>query len=238
MNGDERRTDWTDQRISAAYRARFGVEAPAGLLEQVRAEIALVDGSGRRRWRWPTLRWNSGYPIGVAAVLIVALVAVLSFNGQPVGPSGSRTPVPASVTAPGTDETRTVLSVAEALEIRDTTTDEREIAVGGWIAFYPVPCAQIPDATWAENCAVSFTWLMAAPEELRSLNSDGSGSIHPPTGPGFNLVLEYVDWDAARGDPRTRVVLIGHFHDRRAAACPEGERRARCENVFVVDSVL
>jgi hypothetical protein len=130
------------------------------------------------------------------------------------------------------------MSVAQALEIRDTTTDELEIAVGGWFVSYPFPCAQIPDASVFETCAVAFTWLMAAPEQLRSLPPEGDGAVHPPKGPGFNMALAFVDWDMPAGDPPTYVAFVGHFHDRRAAACGEGERRAHCEDVFVVDSVL
>ena len=238
MKQDDRPTEWSDERISAAYRAQFDAQAPVGLLEKVRAEITAVDISDRRLWRWPTLRWSSGYPIGVAALLAVALLAALAFNGRPLVPPGSPSPVPTSVTVPGTNETQSVLSVAQALEIRETTSDEREIAVGGWFASFPVPCAQIPDATMFETCAVAFTWLMAAPEQLRSLQADGSGSIHPPSGPGFNVALVFVDWVPPAGDAPTYVALTGHFHDRRAAACSEGERRAHCEDVFVVDSVL
>ena len=238
MNHGDRPPEWADERISAAYRARFDVQAPAHLLEKVRAEIAAVDGSDRKLWRRPTLRWIFGYPTGVAAVLLVALLAALSFNGRPLVPPGSPSPSPTSVTVPATNETQSMMSVAQALEIRDTTTDEREIAVGGWLASYPVPCAQIPDASVFETCAVAFTWLMAAPEHLGSLAPDGAGSIHPPSGPGFNLVLAFVDWDIPAADPPTYVAFVGHFHDRRADACAEGARRARCGDVFVVDSIL
>jgi hypothetical protein len=238
MNHGHRPNEWADERISAAYRAWFGVQAPVGLLEKVRAEIGAVDGADRRLWRWPARRWTSGYPIGVAALLVVAVFAALAFNGRPLVPSGSPSPLTTPLTTPGTNQTQSVLSVAQALEIRETTTDEREIAVGGWLASFPVPCAQIPDATMFETCAVAFTWLMAAPEQLRSLQSDGSGAIHPPKGSGFNLALLFVDWVPPAGDAPTYVALTGHFHDRRASACAEGKRRAHCEDVFVVDSVL
>ena len=238
MNHGHRPNEWADERISAAYRARFDVQAPVGLLEKVRAEIEAVDGADGRLWRWPARRWTSGYPIGVAALLVVALLAALACNGRPLVPSGSPSTLTTPVTTPGPNDTKSVLPVAQALEIREATTDERQIAVGGWLASFPVPCAQIPDATIFETCAVAFTWLMAAPEQLRSLQSDGSGAIRPPSGPGFNVALAFVDWVPPAGDAPTYVALAGHFHDRRAAACGDGERRAHCEDVFVVDSVL
>lgn len=237
MNQD-RPNEWTDQRISAAYRAQFDVQAPIGLLEKVRSAIAAVDGPIGRRWRWSGTRPTSGYPIGVAALLAVALLAALAFTGRSPVPSGGPSPWGTPATAPSSNESQSVLSVAEALKIRETTTEEREIAVGGWLASFPVPCAQIPDATMFETCAVAFTWLMAAPEQLRDLQPDGSGAIHPPTGPGFNVALVFVDWLPPAGDAPIRAAFVGHFHDRRADACGGGERRAHCEDVFVVDSVL
>jgi hypothetical protein len=123
-------------------------------------------------------------------------------------------------------------TVIEALGVRASGSNET-IAVGGWFVAFAVPCPMTPDAIQPfEDCGVNFAWVMASPERLSTLEADGSGSIRQPAGPAFNPI---VDWGHDGIDQA--LVLVGHFHDQKAALCPAGERRQRCEDRFVVESV-
>ena len=131
----------------------------------------------------------------------------------------------------------TPMSLEEAIGIRDQRDATLEIAVGGWFARNVVPCPQRPDAqSPLEDCINDFTWLMANPEQLNTIASDGSGSIRAPSGPAISVVFgnrEVPDWR----EP-IYLVLIGHFRDPRAESCPAGDRRVACEKRFVMDTVL
>jgi hypothetical protein len=143
----------------------------------------------------------------------------------------------ATFSPPPTNLSIVSMSVDEALGVRDNGDAPVELAVGGWYLRETVPClAVLTNAVRPlEDCINGFTWLMANPESLHALNPDGSGSIHPPAGPAFNLAFD-VDSPSPEEVPLYRV-LVGHFHDVRAAGCPDGERRTRCDRVFVVDAV-
>lgn len=251
------RVEWPDERLEAAFRARFAADPPHGLADRIRAEIALSGAPRTKASSWRSGRLLEGWgisPLGGVAALAVLIVAasVLWLGTVRTPPAGSHEPTavprssdqsgrpwPTEITLPGAQRPQPVISVAEAIGIRDADASAREVTVGGWYTFNPVPCPALPDPTSPlEDCAVDFTWLMAAPEQLHELASDGSGSIHPPAGPGINAVLAYVDWSSPSGDRAIPVVFVGHFHDRRAAACPAGDRKMRCETRFVVDSIL
>lgn len=123
-----------------------------------------------------------------------------------------------------------VLSVGEALARRDAG-DGGRLAVYGWAVRFFVPCPQPANAFQPlESCVYGFSWIMASPEQLSVTDPNGSGSIHPPTGPSFNTT--YGPPDA--GVPQA-VVLIGRFHDPRAGLCPAGPRRAACDRLFVAE---
>jgi hypothetical protein len=146
---------------------------------------------------------------------------------------------PDELTIPGASTPEPVLTVAEAIARREAAEGDDHIVVGGWFVFNPVPCAQLPDSTTPlEDCAVDFSWLMDVPERLDSLASDGSGSIHAPSGPAINVVLGYVDWQQPSYVIPRPFAAVGHFDDRRSEQCPAGDRRARCRDRFVVDAVL
>jgi hypothetical protein len=77
---------------------------------------------------------------------------------------------------------------------------------------------------------------MASAEQLRLLNADGSGQVHPPSGPAISVVYAS-NLPPPNADP-IDVILIGHFHDPSAATCPAGARRTACGNRFVVDAYI
>jgi hypothetical protein len=246
---------WSDERLEAAFRARFDAGPPNGLTQRVVDELG--PSAPGRRWLWPAPRRRGGWmtsPLTGLAVLGLALIAVsvvwvgsprppLVTSAGPTGPSGSiaasGTSWPAEVTVPGSSGLQPVLSVRDAIGVRDGESAPREIAVGGWFVLNPVPCPLLPNGTsQLEDCIADYTWLMASPEDLSSHASDGSGSIHPPVGPGINPILAWVDWLPPTDGRPIPVVFAGHFHDSRASGCPAGDRRTRCEERFVVDSIV
>jgi hypothetical protein len=255
------RHEWSDERLAAAFGMRFGDDPPNGLTDRIHLELARTHAprAGERRWLPAELgRWRRS-PLGslVALGILVVAVSILWLGtprttapGTPAPDPSTITrasappgqPWPAAITVPGSDRPQPVLSVAEAIEIRDAGTS-REIAVGGWFTSNPVPCpGSDVDMRSLEDCAIDYTWLMASPEDLRleglgNETSSGLYVIRDPIGPAINAVLRYVDWPEPPGGQVSPVVFVGHFHDTRAADCPAGERHDRCEARFVVDEV-
>ena len=250
---------WPDERLDAAFRARFDADPPSGLARTLLDDLRTASPRSRRLgWVAAPRGWAALPLAGVAALGLMAILASAMWVGTPrppvpgsggpgssPGPSGAAgTPWPAEITIPGSAEPQPVLSVPESITVRDTQTAAREIVVGGWYAFNPVPCGVLPDANSPlEDCGVDFTWLMASPENLRieGLGNEGSRrltAILRPHGPAINPVLAIVDWAPPTDGQPTPVVFAGHFRDSRASDCPEGDRRARCEDRFVVDAVL
>ena len=152
------------------------------------------------------------------------------------------TDVPWTLTAatfrpPPPESTFAPMTVDEAVGVRDAADSPAELAVGGWYVRNIVPCPPLPSAQVPlEDCMNDFTWLMANPEQLAVLASDGSGSVQAPTGPAISLVL------GERVAPQTSApvfsLAIGHFRDAGAADCPPGGRALACERRFVVDIIL
>ncbi|HYL40678.1 MAG TPA: hypothetical protein VET90_05150 [Candidatus Binatus sp.] len=182
---------------------------------------------------------------GAIGIVLAALVVFLGLPSALVAPGLSPGPLspgpsrsaPLDALGPGADGVPAsvgglpVLSIRDALALRDADSSQR-IAVFGWAVRFFVPCAQQPDAYQPlEDCVYGFTWLMAAPEELQVTNPDGSGSIRAPSGPAFNTT--YGPPDPA--SPQA-VVVIGRFHDPRSSFCPAGGRRDACGRLFVAES--
>jgi hypothetical protein len=136
-------------------------------------------------------------------------------------------------------------SVEDAIVIRDAGVDDRELAIKGW--FSPVPPISCPaPATWPvtpvePNCPDQWVVLMARPEVITTVEANGFvGGL--PKGPSIQIDLDDLDmtWqprlpDLGPAHP-VEVVVIGHFDDRRAFACPAAVAAA-CRDRFVVDRV-
>jgi hypothetical protein len=180
----------------------------------------------------------------VGAVIVVA-VALASHSDAPreidLTPapetSGLQTPTDlgpvgaADLGAPSEVDGLQVLSVDDALIRRHAGSTDR-VAVFGWAVWFAVPCPQPPDAYQPlESCIYRFTWLMAAPEQLGTINPDGTGSIRSPIGAAFNTTFE----PSEAGVPEA-VIVIGRFHDPRSTQCPAGARRDACERLFVAEA--
>lgn len=137
-----------------------------------------------------------------------------------------------------------VITVSEAIEVRDAGQDGRELAVTGWFTpVGPIPCPYPGELTSPIQlrCPDSEVWLTEAPEALIHRTVDGeftegpvSPAIHPYLG---GLVTSWARPFQGIGDSLPlQVVFVGHFDDRRSGLCP-AEERAACRDRFVVDQV-
>lgn len=247
---------WDDDRLSAAFRARFAERAP----HDVAPAILMALGARRRR----PLVVAPGRWIGAAAVVATLVVGSIQLLAGGEGAALDTTPAP-SDTALAPDATPTpsgsalatdgpdvafglpVLSVEGAIRRRDTALDDTVLAVSGYagpIGGPPVSCQPSLDVTspLQPRCPDQFKWLMQDPEQLVTRAGD-SWTGRQPLGPALNpIVRPPTEW-AVRLEagmdplPPARVVVLGHFDDHRATACPADER-ASCRRQFVVDRVV
>jgi hypothetical protein len=138
-----------------------------------------------------------------------------------------------------------VLSVEEAIAIRDAGRDDREIAVRGWFPpSVPIRCLgpKPPVTSPIEpSCQSMLEVLMAEEEHLVSRSPDGM-SAHGPAGPAISIDLDDIDqpWyprlpTLGPADP-VQIVAMGHFDDRRSGWC-HATRIDACRDRFVVDRV-
>jgi len=245
VSGPER-DDWDAHRLDAAFQARFDQPAPPHLRERIVQEIAAST------TRAPLMRsFRAVTRTAVAAIAIfVAVIATIGISGiSPTLPTASLTtpatatpttppligtvgaPFPSSIRPSGSDATYAVLSVADAAAIRDRGVDDREIAVAGWYQPpRPIPCPLLPDAVQPlEDCALITSWLLPRTDLL------DPGPIGAPSVP---MIKPVTAWQpSSTASIPAAVVFVGHFDDSRAAQCPAGERRVRCQDRFVVDIV-
>lgn len=221
------RPEWDDERLGAAFatRAARTPEAPIDLVDEIRRAIDRV----------PTRSTARHGMLAVAAVVALAIgVAALAIVGRPLAQHSGPGPTTAVHAALGEP-----ISVPEAIALRDASASDREIVVAGFqSATPPVPCpAPVgPANPTLLRCPESLAWLMARPELLWT-TSGSSTSGGPPNGPAFHASYATVERGFA-DDPAkpVAVVVVGHFHDRRAALC-EPASVVECGKTFIVDGV-
>ena len=133
-----------------------------------------------------------------------------------------------------------VISVEEAIAIRDAGRDDREIAVRGW--FPPsvsVPCPRHSITTPLESgCLSRFEVLMADEEQLIDVRLDGY-SAHGPSGLAISVHVDGVDQSWKPALPTLSpvdLIAVGHFDDRRSSWC-DPSQIDDCRDRFVVDRV-
>ena len=248
--------DWDDERLDSAFHSRFDRLAPEALARDVHVRIA---GTSPARFGMPHI----GQPWSLAAAAVVVILvgaamvgpAAFSLPGAPAGASAS--PSVAATAAPGASATPTeqaipgsvfglpVVHVHDAIAVRDSGVDDREIAVSGW--FTPAP----PVSCGGDAADIAESPVVAhCPDELVWLSEDAGSYVHvtgdrldteAPKGPALNPDLDGLDrsWfpdlpvpGTDGGSTPVDVVLVGHFDDRRAWRC-----QAACRDRFVVDSV-
>ncbi len=158
-------------------------------------------------------------------------------------------PAPGASDEPTEAFGRRVMTVAEALEVRDHR-DPRpsgpvSIAVAGWYsASWAASCpASGPVDPLEARCPAMFGWLMESPEDQLTVTAT-SASGRQPIGPAFNpRFLPGVSAPEVPPGPVTgvfpdpapvRVVLVGHWNDSRAAFCTD-DGAVTCAREFVVE---
>lgn len=218
----DRSMDWDNDRLAAAFGARAQrAVAPSDLAA---ATIERVRGA-RRPSLWDGIRRR--IVVGVSATAVVVAVAViglsrLTVEGGPAAGALERLGL-------------TVMTVPEAIAVRDGGVDDREIAVRGWLGPLPaVPCQPVGRATVNPvqlECPHSYRWLTRDPEQ--------PDWTRPPDGPAIQPAFPFLDLSALAPAPGSvqELVLVGHFDDRRATMCARIDRPA-CEDVFVVDRIV
>jgi hypothetical protein len=230
MNDDRRPTDWPDDRLAAAFQARADArptpsDLAAGTIDRIRRAPRISP----MRDRFVRL----GGVVAAAAILAIAAIALVSRPTS--GPIGEDRPTGAPTTF-----VLPLLSVDDAVAIRDSGVDDREIAVHGFLGgLAQVSCPYTPEPSNPTElrCPELNIWLMSAPESLVTHNGN-SMTMHGPTGPALNPGLALVDRTGLF--PETEVAIpvafIGHFDDRRADFCPVDIRHT-CADTFIVDRI-
>ena len=242
----EPRPDWDDERLRGAFLARAAGSPPTprDLLPVVMDRIP--DRASRRGGRAPWLAAAAGLAIVLAVGTVVGLGPSPHVPGSsPDRPRGSEPGAPAPTTALGA-ALGDPITIPAAIAIRDgATAPGRELVVAGFLSPLPIlACPFIPaDANPTRiTCPQSFQWLMDQPEILMTVGASGSLG-GPPKGPAIHPSFALVDpptvpipeSGAVRPVP---VVLIGHFHDRRAARCAaDPAPETPCGDAFLVDRV-
>ncbi len=224
MMDDGQPTDWPDERLAEAFLARAAArptppDLAAATLERVRR-------SSPRESSRPWLRSFGAIGAAAAVVIVVAAIAI----GRPAVEPGQSPSM-----APGLQ----VMSVADAIAIREADPTDREIAVRGY--FSPAPAMRCVESGLVANpirleCPDAFQWLLDTPAPLGQITRTlPSGRV------GFQPILPFLDTSAlglsTAGERLVEVVLIGHFHDRRGHPnlCATGND-ADCDG-FVVDGI-
>jgi len=251
--------NWDDERLDAAFHARFDRPAAEALAHDIHVRIA---GTAPARFGVPRI----GQPWSLAAAAIVVVLvgaamilpAALSLPGASAKPSAL--PSNAATAAPGASATPTeqalpgsvfglpIVSVRDAIATRDAGANDAEIAVRGW--FTPpagISCPARPDAPVSPvqlECPDQLEWLTEDAESLVHVTG-GQTDVTGPKGLGLNPDLDNLEtgWfpdlprsGADGGSTPADVVLVGHFDDYRSALCP-GSEVAACRDRFVVDAV-
>ncbi|HEX7612729.1 MAG TPA: hypothetical protein VF371_08130 [Candidatus Limnocylindrales bacterium] len=250
---------WDDERLAAAYRAFAARPAPADLVDAtlvVSAVRARQSGRGMRVIRGvagPMLRWPRAALAGTAfgLILVTVLVAGLALRSTPA-PGASAAPEGVPKTVDGL----AVMTVSQALaaEAAGNPPGDGLVAIEGWFTPFPAhscpaPMASFSPAALEDTCTSRKLLLTETKQELVVIEAAGGGTMitaNPPVAPflyAHEPAGSYVDPLLPAGgydDPSVyrplQAVLVGHFHDARAAECG-ADQRAACESSFVVDQL-
>jgi hypothetical protein len=251
--------DWDDDRLAAAFVARDDLRPAAYRL--IAPTLELVAAARR-----PTVvRWVPAIRPALAVIAMAVLIGGVAISGsrsnvalptvgltsQPSTARATPASTPSSVPTAGPETALglPIITVADAIAVRDAGVDDRELAVRAW--FMPVtirmfcPFMQHQVRPVQLGCGDGFNWLTQEKESvLRTVGGTTeyvqpkSPAIHPSfdllggTWPTYALRL-----CAPNCQPGpTSIVAIGHFDDRHASGCKASER-TQCEDRFVVDRV-
>ncbi len=229
-------TQWTDERLDAAYRE---LASRAVAPDLAGAVVAAIDAQGAREGRAARRPWTFAWrgPARVlsglaAAVAVVCLVGAALFLRGSAGPGAS--PLPGGSKSPGHSvESLAVMTVAEATAAigKGNLMSTDLLAVQGWLRGKLAdiaPCTPRPDSPspFEFTCASGLMTLT---------DTEGTGglSLAARDLPGFAVP----DWMKTAPESPVHVVLVGHVNDARASLC-SAAAKAICEKQFVVDQVV
>jgi hypothetical protein len=179
--------------------------------------------------------------LAVVAVLVAGLALRLTTATSPAGPAAPAGPAK-------TVDGLLIMTVSQALAAEPSSGDGL-VAVEGWYTPMPIhSCpAPMPSAAAFEYSCPYEILVTENRQDLVTIwtASDTSGwDVAPPTAPylfareaaGNSIRTLLPDRDVSRPDTFRPIpaVLVGHFHDARAAEC-SADGRAACESAFIVD---
>jgi hypothetical protein len=172
-------------------------------------------------------------PVSEITATSVLDMATLNQNASPTespwpsasrGPSGVPSPSPSTAGAfPVEVAGLPVIDIDAARQVRIRPGDARELAIAGWYEHAPTfDCLPVEDPTLlSRGCPGDI-------DDPHLLDADGDPGVHL-------IVATPIERPQLGGNP-VPVVVVGHFDDRRAEACPV-ERRSECQDAFVVDAI-
>lgn len=239
-------TRWSDERLDAAYGAMADRTAPYDVAAATVAAVRrAAEERPSRRARFitalgrPASRLLGG---GVAVVIVAVIVAGLALRST-TGPTTG----PSSQAEPTTVDGLPVQTVSQALaaEKSGAIVGDSLVAIKGWYnPMFPMGCpAETPGPALVETCASPRLVITENKEQLVVFENGGVSENQTPSGPYLDALEpegSYVGSLLPSGDTMSQdtyrplpVVIVGHFHDVRAAAC--GSDEAACDAAFVVD---
>jgi len=233
--------DWDDDRLHRAFAARAAASRPIQS-DLPEATMSRVRASPRQGLRYREL----GIAAGLAAtVLAVAIIVVGGNLGRPIEGAAASRPTEGAIASTASSASGSppasvpVSSVAEAIAIRDRFQDDRELVVAGWFVNGPTMfCALFAGPANPTWMPCSPPWLMNTAEQ-----TGATGGDRQPQGPAFHPSFALVGppvlpapADAGGAGSPISLMVVGHFHDRRAVLCP-ASARSECGQVFLVDRI-
>jgi len=243
---------WDDDRLDAAFHARFDRPAPPVLVHDVHVRIA---GTSPTRFRIPSV----GQPWSLAAALVIVILVFAGTVGRAALslPAGSQAPVTGSTSGPSATAAATptlhavsesilglpIIGVPDAMTIRDGGVDDHEIAVQGWFTPPAFTCQDGSINPILADCGdETVGWLTEDPETLVRATRTGVDRVAPQGAAIAPILIGLPDFwypdlplaGSGTASVPVDVVLVGHFDDRRAVLCTTSQGSA-CRDRFVVD---
>lgn len=255
---------WDDDRLAAAFGARYDRTPPHELV--VATLVRLGETRRRPGWwPWADQAVRGRLVVATAVAVAVVLVGVAILPRTSTGPAATATssnptlarsdptpyesvePSPAVAGFAAMVGDLPVRSVADGPSLlADPDLGDTELAFAGWYSASDIGrfarCAYVIHTSPLERgCGALQAELAASPEPIFA--PDGT---ELPARSRASLDLRFlrpVDEPKSAADPLASrvttpqpIILVGHFHDERAARCTD-LRRATCERTFVVDGI-